>query len=122
MAGVKFGTLTMKNVKLGTAQVKKMYLGSNLIWNLGSFSDATVDYSGSGPFGLSSGDYTFNVISSTGNGTGGQIIGDVSSFRRLNSVVSVVDGGSWHEVGDVLTLEMVGANWSQDPRIEVTAL
>ena len=121
MGRVIFNGSQMSNVKLGTTQVQKMYLGTSLVWNLGAFSAASVDSQGSGPFGVS-GTFTFNVISSTGNGAGGQITGTVSNFRRLTSVDSIVDGGSGHEIGDILTVEMVGANWSIDPKIEVTAL
>ncbi len=122
MAGIKFGTTGMKNVKLGTTQAKKMYLGTNLIWTGGAFTAASVNYQGAGGFGISAGNYTFNVISSDGPGTGGQIIGIVDSSRRLTGIVSIVDGGSEHEIGDILTLEMVGETWFQNPKIEVTAL
>ena len=111
----------MSDVKLGTTQVKKMYFGTSLVWNLGAFSAATINTQGNGGFGQSNGTFTFNVISTDGGGTGGQITGAVV-FRKLDSISSVVDGGLGHEIGDILTLEIVGGGWSSNPTIEVTAL
>ena len=108
------------DIRLGTTQIKKVYKDGKILFSTG-FIAATVTDDGSGPFNLPAGNYTFNVISSDGAGTGGQIVGSVSSSRRLTGVVSVLDGGSNHSVGDTLVLEMVGANWFQDPEIEVTA-
>jgi len=110
------------DIQAGTTQIRKVMIDGTEVWCAGIFTAAIVDDDGSGPIGLSAGNYTFNVISSTGSGTGGQIVGSVSSGRRLTGVVSVVDGGLGHEIGDTLVLEMVGTNWFQDPDIEVTAL
>ncbi len=115
--------LPFTDIQAGTTQIKKVMINNVEVWSLGAFSAASVDNQGSGPFGTSAGTYTFNVISSTGSGTGGQVTGTVNSFRRLTSVVSIVDGGKGHEIGDILTIEMTtGNSWSIDPKIEVTAL
>lgn len=110
------------DIQAGTTQIKKVMINGTEVWSLGAFSSASVDSQGSGPFGLSAGTYTFNVISSDGSGAGGQITGSVNSFRRLTSIVSIVDGGIGHAIGDILTVEMVGVSWSLDPEIQVTAL
>ena len=111
------------DIQAGTTQIKKVMIDGVEVWNFGAFSAASVDNQGSGPFGLSAGTYTFNVISSTGNGTGGQITGSVDFSRKLTSIVSIVDGGQGHEIGDILTVEMTtGNSWFNDPEIEVTAL
>ncbi len=123
MAGIKFGAVRLKNIKLGTTQVRKVKIDGVQVWSAGIFSAAIVDYNGSGPFGLSDGNYTFDVIGSSGTGTGGQIIGSVGNAGKLLSVVSVTDGGEGHEIGDILELEQTGgATWFQNPKIEVTAL
>lgn len=110
------------DIQAGTTQIKKVMVDGVEVWSLGEFSAATIDGDGSGPFGQANGTFTFNVSSTTGSGTGGQITG-VVNFRRLSSISSIVDGGSGHEIGDILTVEIVGANgWFVDPTIEVTAL
>ena len=109
------------DIQAGTAQIKKVMIDGTEVWNFGEFSAATVNSQGSGSFGQSNGTFTFNVISSDGSGTGGQITG-VVNFRKLVSISSIVDGGSGHEIGDMLTVEIVGGGWSSNPTIEVTAL
>ena len=109
------------DIQAGTTQIKKVIVNGVEVWNFGAFTAAIIDNDGNGGFGQDNGTFTFNVISSTGSGTGGQITGTVS-FRALGSIDSVVDGGQGHAIGDILTLEMVGNNWSQDPEIEITAL
>ena len=113
--------LPFADIQAGTTQIKRVMIDGVEVWSAGIFTAATIDDDGSGPFNVSNGTYTFNVISSTGIGVGGQITGTVVS-RRLTSIVSIADGGKGHEIGDILTVEMVGANWSLDPEIEVTAL
>lgn len=111
------------DIQAGTTQIKKVMIDGVEVWNLGAFSAATVTNQGSAPFGTTSGTYTFNVISSTGSGSGGQITGNVTFVRRLDSIVSIVDGGQGHAIGDILTLEMTtGGTWFTNPQIEVTAL
>ena len=110
------------DIQAGTTQIKKVMVDGVMVWSLGAFSAATIADDGSGPFGLGNGTFTFNVISSDGDGTGGQITGTVVS-RRLTSIVSITDGGFGHAIGDTLTLEMTGGfTWFQDPEIEVTAI
>lgn len=110
------------DIQAGTTQIKKVIIDGTVVWSLGEFSAATIDNDGSGPFGLANGTYTFNVISSTGSGTGGQITGTVV-LRNLDSIVSIVTGGTGHAIGDILTVEMTtGSSWFTDPTIEVTAL
>jgi hypothetical protein len=108
------------DIQAGTTQIKKVMIDGVEVWNLGAFSAATIEDDGSGPIGLPNGTYTFNVASSTGSGTGGQITSAV--VARQITTVSVVDGGKGHAIGDILTLEIVGASWFVDPEIEVTAL
>ena len=109
------------DIQAGTTQIKKVMINGVEVWNFGMFSAAIIDGDGSGPFGQSNGTFTFNVISSTGSGTGGQITG-VVRFSNLESISSIVDGGSGHAIGDILTVEIVGVGWFTDPTIEVTAL
>lgn len=109
------------DIQAGTTQIKRVMINSVEIWNAGVFSAAIIDGDGSGPIAIVDGTYTFNVISSTGSGTGGQITGTVDS-RRLDTITSVVDGGSGHAIGDILTVEEVAGGWFVNPEIEVTAL
>ena len=114
--------LPFTDIQAGTTQVKKVMINGVEVWNFGAFSAAIIEDDGSGPFGTTNGTYTFNVIGTTGTGTGGQITGTVVS-RRLTSIVSIVDGGQGHEIGDILTVEITtGSSWFVDPEIEVTAL
>lgn len=111
-----------ENIKAGTTQIKKVIIDGTIIWATGIFSAGSVDYQGLAGYGQSAGTFTFDVISSTGNGSGGSVTGYIS-WRRFRYIVSVVNGGTGHEIGDILTIEMTtGNNWSADPKIEVTAL
>ena len=118
---IEMGDSPFTDIQAGTTQIKKVMINGVEMWNFGAFTAATIDYQGQGGFGQTNGTFTFNVISSTGSGTGGQITGTVS-FSKLSSIVSIIDGGKGHAIGDILTLDIVGGNWSFDPRIEVTAL
>ena len=116
------GDSPFTNIQAGTTQIKKVMINGVQVWAFGAFTAATIEDIGSGSFGQADGTFTFNVISSTGSGTGGQITGTVVN-RRLTSIVSIVDGGLGHDIGDILTLEMVsGSPWGRKPEIEVTAL
>ncbi len=119
----RWSDIQIIDIKKGAnVQIKSVYKGSTFVWSAGAFTSATVDNPGFQGFQISAGNYTFNVISSTGSGSGGQIVGAVLSNRRLGSIVTIVDGGTGHSVGDLLTVEMVGLNWNQDPVIEVLAV
>ena len=109
------------DIQAGTTQIKKVMIDGVEVWSFGVFSAATITSQGNGGFGQANGTFTFNVISSTGSGAGGQITGSVS-FRSLGSISSIVDGGSVHSIGDVLTVEIVGGGWNSNPTIQVTAL